>query len=319
MLAIAKPVNSAFCRDVLNGLAQDPPAIPARWLYDGQGSELFEQITDLPEYYPTRTEIAILGDASHSIAKAVGPGRAVIDYGAGSLAKTPLLLQAIDPAIYVPIDISGPFLRAAAERLQERFPKLPIHPLEGDFTKSMALPEAVGEFPRLGFFPGSTIGNFVPASGVDQLRSFRQTLGTGSLLLIGMDRVKSPERLVAAYDDAQGVTAAFNLNLLDRINRELGGTISVDRFRHEARWNPLHSRIEMHLVATNDVSFEVAGKDFALSRGASIHTENSHKYTPESGRLLLLAGGWTPVDEWTDPARDFALVLARAERERSAP
>nr|WP_314442302.1 L-histidine N(alpha)-methyltransferase [uncultured Sphingomonas sp.] len=320
MLATAETTaDPAFARAVLQGLAQEPPAIPARWFYDERGSQLFEQITDLPEYYPTRTEIGILHSVMPEIAAAVGPRRAVVDYGAGSLAKTPLLLKGIAPALYVPVDISGAHLRASAEALAEGFPQLPILPVEADFTRPFDLPDEVGLYPRLGFFPGSTIGNLIPSSAVDLLRSFRRTLGTGALLLIGMDRVKAPERLVAAYDDAAGVTARFNLNLLHRINRELGGTVPVEAFAHEARWNANLSRIEMHLVAKSDVSFEIEGRPFHLAAGASIHTENSHKYTAESGRLLLLAGGWTSVREWTDPAGDFALLLARAEAERIAP
>lgn len=320
MLAIAKPrTDPAFARDVLSGLTQDPPAIPARWFYDEAGSRLFDAITDLPEYYPTRTEIGILRSAMPEIAEAVGPGRAVVDYGAGSLAKTPILLRGIDPSLYAPVDISGVHLRASAEALQRDFPALPILPVEADFTRAFLLPTDVHHHPRLGFFPGSTIGNLVPSSAVDLLRSFRQTLGAGSLLLIGMDRVKAPERLVAAYDDAAGVTAAFNLNLLDRINRELGGTVPVDAFAHEARWNAAMSRIEMHLVARRDVSFAVDGRTFGFVQGDSIHTENSHKYTAESARTLLLAGGWTPLREWEDPAGDFALLLARADPERTAP
>ena len=320
MLAIADTAaDPAFAQAILRGLAQDPPAIPARWLYDEAGSELFEAITDLPEYYPTRTEIGILQAAMPEIAAAIGPDRAVVDYGAGALAKTPLLLKGIAPALYAPVDISGVHLRAAAEALEQRFPGLPILPVEADFTRAFDLPADVGDHPRLGFFPGSTIGNLVPGSAVDLLRSFRRTLGTGALLLIGMDRVKAPQRLLAAYDDAAGVTGSFNLNLLHRINRELDGTIPVDAFAHQARWNANLSRIEMHLLALRDVDFTVCGEAFHFAQGASIHTENSHKYTAESGRLLLLAGGWTPLKEWTDPAGDFGLVLACAEAERFAP
>jgi dimethylhistidine N-methyltransferase len=311
--------DPAFAEAVLKGLAQDPPAIPARWFYDEEGSRLFEAITDLPEYYPTRTEIGILRSAMPEIAAAVGAGRAVVDYGAGALAKTPLLLKGIAPALYAPVDISGAHLRANANGLRQEFPDLPILPVEADFTRAFSLPNQVGGHPRLGFFPGSTIGNLVPASAVDLLRSFRQTLGAGALLLIGMDRVKAPERLIAAYDDAAGITARFNLNVLHRINRDLGGNIPVDAFAHEARWNAPMARIEMHLVARRDVAFELKGRGFRFAEGASIHTENSHKYTAESARLLLLAGGWTPMAEWTDPANDFALLLARAEADRTAP
>jgi uncharacterized SAM-dependent methyltransferase len=188
-----------------------------------------------------------------------------------------------------------------------------------DFARRFDLPAEVGELPKLGFFPGSTIGNFVPRSATDLLRHFRELLGTGSLLLIGMDRVKPVERLIAAYDDPDGVTASFNLNLLERINRELDGDIPIDGFRHEARWNDILSRIEMHLVATRDVEFTVAGQGFSFRRGDSIHSENSHKYGRRGARVLLLAGGWTPLREWEDSNGDFSIVLAEAQPNRFAP
>ncbi|WP_114227391.1 MULTISPECIES: L-histidine N(alpha)-methyltransferase [Sphingomonas] len=307
-----------FQADVLAGLAASPPAIPARWLYDKRGSELFEDITVLPEYYPTRTETALLRAVAPELARWIEPGRAVVEWGAGAQTKTPILLDAIMPAAYVPVDISGGILRDEAAALDRRL-AVPVLPIEGDFTKPITLPAQVADHAKLGFFPGSTIGNFVPASATDLLRLFRADLGTGALLLIGFDRVKEQGRLVAAYDDAQGVTAAFDLNLLDRINRELEGSIPVDKFRHQARWNALLNRIEMHLVASERVEFSVLGKSFALDKGQSIHTENSHKYTPESAGLLLAAGGWTPRTWWTDPAGDFMLFLAEAEPERSAP
>jgi uncharacterized SAM-dependent methyltransferase len=188
-----------------------------------------------------------------------------------------------------------------------------------DFARPFTLPGGIEHLPKLGFFPGSTIGNFVPWSGTDLLRRFRDLLGVGAQLLIGMDRVKPVDRLIAAYDDARGVTADFNLNLLERINRELDGDMPVDAFRHEARWNDILSRIEMHLVATRDVAFSVAGQPFRLAQGSSIHTENSHKYDPRGARLLLLAGGWTPVAEWSDGDGDFAVILAEAQPDRFAP
>lgn len=307
-----------FKADVLAGLAASPPAIPARWLYDQRGSELFEQITVLPEYYPTRTETALLRAIAPELARWIEPGRAVVEWGAGAQTKTPILLNAIMPAAYVPVDISGGMLRDEASALSRKL-SVPVLPIEGDFTRPITLPEQVQGQAKLGFFPGSTIGNFVPASATDLLRLFRQDLGTGALLLIGFDRVKDQARLVTAYDDAQGVTAAFNLNLLERINRELEGDIPVDKFRHQSRWNSLLNRIEMHLVAREPVSFTVLGQHFRLDPGQSIHTENSHKYTPESAGLLLSAGGWTPRTWWTDPAGDFMLFLAEAEAERFAP
>ena len=308
-----------FRDDVLAGLSAAIPAVPARWLYDRRGSELFDEITRLPEYYPTRTETGLLKAIVSELSAKVPPGLAVIEFGAGSATKTPLLLEAIAPAAYVPVDISGDYLEASAAELRGRFPDLPVLPVTADFARPFSLPAEIQHLPKLGFFPGSTIGNFVPRSATDLLRHFRELLGTGALLLIGMDTIKPVERLLAAYDDAAGVTAAFNLNLLDRINRELGGTIAVDAFRHEARWNDILSRIEMHLVAARDVEFTVAGQPFSLRAGESIHTENSHKYGRRGARLLLLAGGWTPVAEWSDSAEDFAVVLAEAQPNRFAP
>lgn len=308
-----------FRKDVLAGLSAAIPAIPARWLYDLKGSELFDQITRLPSYYPTRTETALLKDVIPEIARAIPKGMVVVEFGAGSATKTPLLLEAISPAAYVPVDISGEFLKSSADDLRQSFPRLPIHPVAADFARPFALPGEIADLPRLGFFPGSTIGNFVPRSATDLLRHFRALLGTGSLLLIGMDTVKPVERLLAAYDEPAGVTAAFNHNLLERINRELGGTIPIDAFRHEARWNDILSRIEMHLVATRDVAFSIDGQRFAFAAGSSIHTENSHKYGRRGARVLLLSGGWTPIAEWTDAGEDFAIVLAEAQPNRFAP
>jgi len=309
----------AFRDDVLAGLAAPIPAIPARWLYDHRGSELFDEITRLKSYYPTRTETKLLDNIMADIAERVPPAAAVVEFGAGSATKTPLLLEAIRPAAYVPVDISGDYLEQSAADLQLRFPKLEVIPVVADFARPFTLPGGIEHLPRLGFFPGSTIGNFVPSSATDLLRQFRALLGAGSQLLIGMDRVKPIERLIAAYDDPEGVTAQFTLNILTRINRELDGDIPVDAFRHEARWNDILSRIEIHLVATRDVSFSVSGQDFALRGGASIHVENSHKYGQRGARVLLLAGGWTPIAEWSDPAGDFSLILAEAQPERFAP
>jgi dimethylhistidine N-methyltransferase len=243
----------------------------------------------------------------------------VVEFGAGSQTKTPILLEAIDPAVYVPVDISGDYLEHSAADLKRRFPLLEIMPVVADFARPFTLPGGLEHVPKLGFFPGSTIGNFVPWSATDLLRQFRALLGPCSQLLIGMDRVKPIERMIAAYDEPEGITAEFNLNLLTRINRELDGDIPVHAFRHEARWNEILSRIEMHLVVTRDVEFSISGHSFRFTAGSSIHTENSHKYGPRGGRVLLLAGGWTPVEEWTDNAGDFAEILAVAEPERFAP
>ena len=311
--------DPAFRADVLSGLATRPRAIPARWFYDRAGSELFERITALPEYYPTRIETALLAAHCGEVAALAGPGRAVVEFGSGSSAKTPHLLAAVAPAAYMPIDISGEFLRASAAALAEDFPRLSILPLEADFTFPIEAPASLVGLPKLGFFPGSTIGNMVALTAVNLLRAMVMTLGEGAMLLIGMDRVKSPEILVPAYDDAAGITAAFNRNLLHRINRELDGDVPVDAFRHRALWNDDQARIEMHLEAVRDVAFSVDGQRFAIAAGETIHTENSHKYGPRDARLLLRAGGWTPLREWTDADGMFALILAEARPAGTAP
>ncbi|GGJ54581.1 L-histidine N(alpha)-methyltransferase [Sphingopyxis bauzanensis] len=317
--ADAAGVDIAFRADVHAGLAQAQKAIPARWFYDTTGSALFEDITALPEYYPTRSETDLLTRHAADIAAAVGPGRAVVELGSGSSTKTPLLLGAIAPAAYVPVDISGDFLRDSAAALAARFPGLPIYPVEADFTQRVAMPREICPLPKLGFFPGSTIGNMVARTAVDLLRNWREALGEESLLLIGIDRIKDIAVLERAYDDPAGVTAAFNLNLLERINRELGGDIPVENFTHRAIWNDVHARIEMHLVAACEMDFTVDGHDYHMAAGETIHSENSHKYGARDANLLLRASGWTPVATWDDTDPAFALILAEATAFRSAP
>ena len=316
-------VDRAFRADVLAGLREPQKAVPARWFYDEAGSALFEEITQLEEYYPTRAEAEILEARGAAFARAIGTGRAVVEFGSGSSVKTPLLLSAIAPAAYVPLDISGEFLRQSAAGLASQFPGLPVHPVEADFMREVALPASVGPVPKLGFFPGSTIGNMVPRTAVDLLRSMRSTLqadhGVQPMLLIGMDLVKDPAILIAAYDDARGVTAAFNLNLVRRINSELGGTLPLEALRHVARWHDEFARIEMHLEATRDIAFDVSGERFEMAAGETIHTENSHKFTRRSGNLLLAAAGWTPRKRWLDRARRFSVTLAEATAPRNAP
>ena len=319
MLTTPEVADPQFRADVMAGLAAAIPAIPARWFYDRRGSELFDDITRLPSYYPTRTEMAILEARKGEIAARVGTGGAVVEFGAGSATKIRLLIDALDAVAYVPIDISGDYLRDSAAALDADHHSLSVYPVEADFTREVVLPPEIEGMQRIGFFPGSTLGNFVPRSATDLLRHFRTIVGTGSRLLIGMDRVKSVERMIAAYDDPEGVTAEFNLNLLHRINRELGGTIPVEAFVHDVRWNDMMGRIEMHLKAERDVAFEVEGQNFSLAVGQTIHTENSHKYGERSARLMLLAGGWTPIAEWTDDRQDFALILAEAQPDRFAP
>lgn len=319
----ASGIDRAFRHDVLQGLSQEQKAVPARWFYDERGSELFEEITKLDEYYPTRAETEILKTNGADFAYAIGTGAAVVEFGSGSSAKTPLLLQAIDPAAYVPIDISGDFLRTSSQQLAAKFPTIPVCPVEADFTKKVTMPRAIDGMPRLGFFPGSTIGNLVPRTAVDLLREMRETLcdgaGQPAKLLIGMDRVKETSVLERAYDDARGVTAAFNLNLLQRINRELDGTLDARDFAHRAIWNDDIARIEMHLEAKRDIAFSVCGHRFTMDKGETIHTENSHKYTRRSANALLLAGGWTPLRHWRDAQDRFMLILAEASPLRMAP
>ncbi len=311
--------DPAFRADVLAGLERRPRAIPARWFYDRRGSELFEAITDLPEYYPTRTERSILETACPEVAAIAGAGRAVVEFGSGSSTKTPILLSAVAPSVYVPIDISGDFLRESSRVLAAQFPELLVLPFEADFMRPLALPKTIADTPKLGFFPGSTIGNMIPLMAVDLLKAMRASLGIGAMLLIGMDRIKDPAVLVPAYDDAQGVTAAFNMNLLERINRELDADVPVEAFRHKAVWNDDRARIEMHLEAQRDAAFTIEGRPFDIAAGETIHTENSHKYGSRDARILLRSGGWTPIREWTDPAGLFSLYLAEAQAERPAP
>jgi dimethylhistidine N-methyltransferase len=286
-------VDRAFRADVLEGLSQRQKAVPARWFYDDAGSVLFEEITRLPEYYPTRAETEILERRAGDFAQLIGPGRAVIEFGSGSSLKTPLLLRAITPAAYVPLDISGDFLRAAAADLAGKFPGLPVHPVEADFTRRVELPAAVAELPMLGFFPGSTIGNMVAPTAVDLLRSMRETLGEGSQLLIGMDLIKDPAVLIAAYDDTRGVTAEFNLNLARRINRELGGTIPIGNLRHVVRWNDTYARIEMHLQAAPARSSTWRQARRSIRRTATSSTAAASTCCCWRGAGLRSNAGWT--------------------------
>jgi len=311
--------DPAFRADILACFEEPRYAIPARWLYDRTGSELFEQITELPEYYPTRTETGLLERYSGEVDELGERGRAIVEFGSGCSTKTPHLLRAVDTAAYVPIDISGEFLAHSSAELQSQFPDIPVHPLEADFMHRLDLPEAVSDMPKLGFFPGSTIGNMIARTSVDLLRSMRETLGVGSQLLIGFDRIKDEDVLVAAYDDSAGVTAQFSLNLLDRINAELNGDIPAEQFRHIAEWNDRYARIEIFLEAQSDCSFAIEGQNYAMAAGQRLHVENSHKYGIRDARLMLRAGGWSPIQEWSDEKNYFTLILAQANPAKHAP
>lgn len=308
--AIARPDVAA---EALAGLSARPKTLPAKLFYDAEGCRLFGRITALPEYYPTRTELALLPEVARAVGAALPPGLAVIEYGAGDETKAALLLEALrHPAAYVPIDIAAPELLAAADRLRRRWPELVVAPLAADFLAPLRLPPVAPDAPRLGFFPGSTIGNLDPDGAVRFLRAARATLGDGSHFLIGVDLRKSPAILVPAYDDAAGVTAAFNLNLLARLNREAGAGFDLDAFAHRAVWNAEESRIEMHLVSRHAQTVRVAGHVVSFAPGETIHTENSYKYTGEGFRALAAPAGWRPAQSWTDRDGLFSLHLLAA-------
>ena len=304
----------ALRSDALAGLAGSPKTLPCKWLYDAEGCRLFEAITRLPEYYPTRTEVRILQESGPDIAEAVGPGAAVVEFGPGDGAKAVQLLGTLPaPVAYLPVDIAAEWLDAAATRVSTGFPGLRVRPVVADFTLPFDLAgRAAGSTTRLGFFPGSTIGNFEPQEAVTFLRRARASLGPGARMLLGADLVKNASILEAAYDDAAGVTAAFDLNLLARLNREAGADFDLAAFRHEARWNAKLERVEMHLVARHAQSVLVAGHRFRFAEGESIHTESSHKYRPDRLRALAEAAGWRSVRMWTDPEQLFSVWLLEA-------
>ena len=316
----APALDSEFGRALRSGLHMDPKCISPKYFYDERGSQLFDQICELPEYYPTRTEFSILESHAAAIAESIGKHAEIIEFGAGSLTKVRVLLDALDePLRFVPIDISGEHLESAAEDLRLDFPDVDVEPIAADYTRKLDLPDcAANAGKRVGFFPGSTLGNFSPHEALAFLTRAARLLRGGGLL-IGVDLVKSPARLHAAYNDAQGVTARFNLNLLARINRELGGDIPLDAFEHRALWNDDLGRIEMHLAATRDVRFHAVGETFSLREGETIHTENSHKYTIEEARLLARAAGWRPVRYWTDARGLFSLHLWRGCADEMEP
>lgn len=301
--------DDGFAAAVLHGLLQPQKSLPCRFLYDARGSALFEQITELPEYYPTRAETAILTRHASEIADGIGCDGALVELGSGSSRKTELLLAAL-PELrgYIPIDISVAALSAASARLRERFPRLDVRPVVGNFANPpLAIPTDLDGLPRFGFFPGSTIGNLTHDEAVQLLGRLREHRGVGSRLIVGVDLDKDAERLIAAYDDAAGITAAFNLNLLARINREIEPAFDLARFGHEARHVPTLQRIEMHLVSTQAQKVRLLGHTIAFRAGETIHTENSHKYTPEGFRALAHRAGWTPSRLWRDDDQLFSM------------
>jgi dimethylhistidine N-methyltransferase len=299
-----------FLEDVWSGLSGAPKTLPSKYFYDAEGSLLFEAICELPEYYLTRSETALLGVVAGELAQEIEPGTALIEFGCGACTKTRVLLDRLaNVASYVPIDICEDSLKRSIEPLIEAFPNLDIRPLAGDFVEDIELPAPVMGSPRLGFFSGSTIGNFEIDEAREFLRRARTTLGEDGKFLVAIDLVKDKSALLAAYDDAQGVTARFNKNLLVRINRELGGTFDVETFAHVARWNDALSRIEMHLQSLDDQIVGIAGQEFRFRRGETIHTENSHKYTIEKFTELAREAGWDVLRSWQCAPPEFGLVL----------
>ncbi|HWA92161.1 MAG TPA: L-histidine N(alpha)-methyltransferase [Rhizomicrobium sp.] len=298
---------SEFARALVEGLSATPKWLPCKFFYDAEGSALFDRICELPEYYPTRTETALLSRHAHEFADVMGPDVALIEFGAGALTKVNLILDALDrPRAYVPIDISGDYLRQMAARLKALRPSLEVVPVVADFTKPLALPNELGDARRIGFFPGSTIGNMDACEAPAFLRKAAAVLKGGGML-IGVDLIKDPQILHAAYNDAQGVTEAFNKNLLARANRELDAGFDLDRFAHYAFYNPRAQRIEMHLMSLGAQTVSVAGHDIAFADGETIHTENSHKYSIAGFRELATQAGFAPKQVWTDSERLFSL------------
>jgi len=302
------PANIDFARALLSGLRAERKSIPCRFLYDARGSELFEEITRLPEYYPTRTETRILKQCAPDIAAANEPGTVLIEFGSGSSTKTEILLETLrDLKAYVPLDISPAAISEASERLTTRFPELRIDPVIGDFSRPVKLPAALSTAPLLGFFPGSTIGNLQRCDAIALLRNMASILGREAHLVIGIDLKKDEDILLAAYNDAQGVTAAFNLNLLARINHELGADFDTSGFAHEARWNAPQSRIEMHLVSQRSQRVTVRGQGFDFEPGETIRTEISRKFDRATLADLAAKAGWHLSCTWQD-ARDYFCV-----------
>lgn len=307
-----EPGADDFRAAILDGLSRPQKELPHRFLYDAKGSALFDRITRLDEYYPTRTELGILRDNAAEIADAVGPHVQLVELGSGSSEKVRILLDAFEkPDSYVPIDISRDHLLGAAQTIQDDYPDLKVEPIAADFSQPFDLPPS-GRGDRVGFYPGSTIGNLNPDEALAFLSLWSGRLGAGALLLIGVDLRKSAAVLEPAYDDSQGVTAAFSLNLLERINRELDGDFDLSGFRHEARWMEDEGRVAIHLVSRRDQTAHVAGQAFDFAEGERIHVEDSWKYALPGFIALAQAARFDPVSVWTDPNDLFSVHLLRA-------
>jgi dimethylhistidine N-methyltransferase len=304
----AGTADDAFAAAIVAGLSRTQKTLPCRYFYDARGSELFEEITRLDAYYPTRVETEILARHAREITGSDGSGTVLVEFGSGSSRKTELVLAAM-PALeaYIPIDVSESALDEARQRLEARFPGLSVLPVVGDFSEPLDLPTVLGACRKLGFFPGSTIGNLTRSEAVLLLRAMRAQLAPGGRLIIGVDLIKDLDTLRLAYNDPEGVTADFNMNLLARINRTFGQSFNLSAFRHEAIWNPTESRIEMHLVSTSDQTVRLLGRRFLLRAGETIHTENSHKYRIDGFQELARSAGWKTRRVWCDDEHLFSV------------
>ncbi|MFO8154219.1 L-histidine N(alpha)-methyltransferase [Thioalkalivibrio sp.] len=305
------PTEADFRREVLTGLRERPRRIAPKFFYDERGSKLFDAITEAPEYYVTRTESEILQQRADEIARTVGTGGLLLEPGGGSCAKVRILLEGLEPCAYVPMDISRNHLRMAAEEVAADFPWLEVHAAHTDFTRRMEVPPTAPEGPRVAFFPGSSIGNFDPEHAVEFIAAVADLVGPGGHFLIGVDLRKEKALLEAAYDDAQGVTAAFNLNLLERINRELGGDFDLQHWRHRAVYNENEGRVEMHLVSARNQRVRIEDEVFDFATGETIHTENSYKYGLDEFEGLARRAGMETVGVWTDQRGLFSVHLLR--------
>jgi dimethylhistidine N-methyltransferase len=306
----------SFAADVVAGLTSSPKRLPPKYFYDSAGSDLFERITALPEYYPTRCELRILEEHAADIAALIPSGAALIEFGSGSSRKTRTLLGAArELAAYVPVDISAEFLDAQADALRREYPEIALLPIAADFGAAFDLPETAAKMPRAGFFPGSTVGNLEPQEASAFLRQAGQILGPGAVFVIGVDLVKDEDVLHDAYNDSAGVTAKFNRNLLVRINRELGATFDLAGFEHHAFYNREQRRIEMHLASLARQRVSVRGVNIEFRAGETIHTENSYKYTIASFQALARGAGWAPLAAWTDADNYFSVHVLTLRNE----
>lgn len=309
-----QPPADDFLEDVLNGLAATPKALSPKYFYDERGSALFEAICGLPEYYPTRTELALMREHAPAMADCLGPRCLLIEFGSGASVKTEVLMAALRPAAYVAVDISAAALRAAASRLAGVFPQTPLLAVCADYMRALEIPglAAYADARRVVYFPGSTIGNLTPGEARDFLADASRLAGPGGAMLVGVDLKKDAAVLHAAYNDAQGVTAAFNLNLLQRMNRELGADFDIAQFRHVSFYDAGRGRIEMHLESRRAQTISVGGRSFGFAAGERLHTENSCKYSVEEFRRLAADSGFSPRQVWVDPRRYFAVHLLEA-------